>query len=240
MRVLMAGVVAAISLSYPTAAWAETPEGLDQLEPDAGEWQLEYNGQFGSTKAAERPHEIEAYYGVSDKLAIGVEVEGEAEDGDFSVGEFGVSLLYRFTEADDGELGAGLMVSAALGDDGGLSEAEARFIVEQKSDKWWLQGNAMLRHANEDGDKGELLAYGWNVSHAVAGNFWFGLEGSGQAARLGGFAGGLDKAHFAGPAAVVEIEPSESSEIEIGLAWFRRLGDEGPRNAARLFVQMSF
>ena len=82
-------------------------------------------------------------------------------------------------------MGAGIMASVRLDDSGTLSEAEARLIVEQQSEKWWGQANIMLRHVNEDGERGELLAYGWNISHAIADSVWLGVEGSGQAARLG-------------------------------------------------------
>jgi hypothetical protein len=232
--------VAVFAVVGSTSVNAETSELLDQLEPGNGEWQAEYHGQFGSSETYERPHGIEVYRGISDAIAIGVEVEGEVDDGDFRVGEFGLSLLTRFGNPEAGALGTGVLMSASINDEGKLSEAEARFIIEQKGDKWWGQANAMLRHANEDGEKGELLAYGWNLSRAVTENAWLGIEGSGQAARLGGFAGGFDRAHFAGPAMMFEVEPAEDKELEIGLAWFRRLGDNGPRNTARLFVQFGF
>jgi opacity protein-like surface antigen len=222
------------------AAYAQSPEQIDQLEPDGGEWQAEYSGQFGSTDDNERQHSLELFYGVSDSFAIGVEVEAEAEDGDLGFGEAGISALYKFNDPEEAPLGLGVMLSARLDGDGVLSEAEARFIAEKKTDKWWGQANVMLRHANEDGEKGELLAYGWNLSHAVTEQFWLGVEGSGQAAKLGGFDLGFEKAHFAGPAAVLDLEIANDKEVELGFAWFRRLSDEGPRNTARIFVQFDF
>ena len=95
-------------------------------QPGAGEWQVEYNGQFGTTDDTERQHSVEAFYGVNDRLAIGLEVEAEAEDGDFGFGEAGLSLLYRLNDAEKGQLGAGIMASARLDESGTLSEAEAR------------------------------------------------------------------------------------------------------------------
>jgi hypothetical protein len=230
----------AFAVAPMAPAYAEAPEQLDQLEPEGGEWQAEYYGQFGSTDGNERQHSLEIYYGVSDSLAIGVEVEAEAEDGDFGFGEAGISALYKFNDPEEAPLGLGVLLSARLDDEATLSEAEARFIAEKKSDTWWGQANVMLRHVNEDDEKGELLAYGWNLSHSVTDQFWLGVEGSGQIAKLGGFDLGFDKAHFIGPAAMLELEVAEDKEVEIGFAWFRRLSDESPRNTARFFVQFDF
>jgi hypothetical protein len=234
----LVATTAAICLAAPASA--EGPEQLDQLEPGNGEWQVEYNGQFGSTAAFERLHSVEAFYGVSEALAVGIEAEAEAVAGELRFGEASLVGLFRIADANSAPLGAGLMLAAGLDDDGGLAEAEARLILEKQTERWWGQANIMLRHANEDAESGELLAYGWNLSHVIADGIWIGVEGSGQAARLGGFGAGFDAAHFAGPAFACELEPSQDSEVEIGLAWLFRLGDEGPRQTARLSVQFSF
>jgi hypothetical protein len=223
-----------------TNVQAETPEPLDQLEPEKGEWQLEYYGQFGSTVAAERLHVVEGYYGISDAIAVGVELEGEVSGGDFEFEGVGLNLLYRFDQAEDGKIATGLLLSSGVSTHGKLSEAEARFIVDATGESWSANANVMLRHVNEGGDKGEMLAYGWNLSRTVSKNLRLGVEGSGQAARLGGFSGGMEKAHFVGPAVILELEPAENKELELGFGWFRRLGNDGPRNTGRLFVQVGF
>ena len=58
MRLLNRGrwtaAVALVASAHSIPAYAESPEQLDQLEPDKGEWQFEYYGQFGTTDDTER------------------------------------------------------------------------------------------------------------------------------------------------------------------------------------------
>lgn len=221
-------------------AQAGGPEQLDQLEPTRGEWQAEYYGQFGASEKEGHQHSLELFYGFSERFSLGVEIEGERQDGQLEFDEASLIGLLRFSDAEDDPLGTGLMISAGLDGGGRVSELEARFIAEKITERWWAQANIMLRRVDEDGAKGEMLAYGWSLSRALSKTVWLGLEGSGQAARLGGFEQGFKPAHFAGPSATIQIEAGEGREIEIGLAYFRRLHHEGARDTARVFLQVGF
>jgi hypothetical protein len=231
-------LLATILLAAPAAAAG--PEQLEQVEPEGGAWQSEYYGEFGSTGRFGRSHALEALYGVSDRLALGVEIEGEAEAGDFTVEEVGALALLRLTDPETAPLGVGTLLSASFDRDGNLSEAEARLIVERQDERSWLQLNVMLRHVDEEDGSSELLAYGWNASGKVADIFWLGVEGSGQPARLGGLEAGFENGHFVGPAALFEFEPSANSELELGIAWFGRFAGEGPKSTVRFFAQFGF
>ena len=44
----------------------------------------------------------------------------------------------------------------------------------------------------------------------------------------------------AGPSLTFDFEPAPDREIELGLAYFRRIAGEGPRDSGRVFVQLSF
>lgn len=213
------------------------PEQLDQLEPARGEWQAEYYGQFGGSEKEGRQHSLELFYGLSERFSLGVEVAGEREDGRMEFDEASLIGLMQFSDAEDDPLGTGLMISAGIDSGGRISELEARFISEKITERWWAQANIMLRRVDEEDVRGEMLAYGWSLSRSLSKTFWLGLEGSGQAARLGGFEQGFKAAHFAGPSATIQVEAGEGREIEIGLAYFRRLHHEGPRDTARLFLQ---
>lgn len=241
LRRFTALAAASIALAIPGTAWAEGPEELEQLEPEGGELQIEYFGQIGSTSDAEREHAFEANYGLTDNFIIGGEVEAEVEDGKMIFESAGLSGLYKFSEAEGPGVGLGVKVAANIDRHGKLSQVESRFILAKSSDDWWGQANVMLRHVRGEDDKGELLAYSWSLQHAVAKNVWFGVEGSGQAARLGGFAvEGFEKAHYMGPSLTLELEPAENRELELGLTWQRHLGDNGPRNTIQIFAQFTF
>lgn len=240
MKFEMSLCMVAVMFAQSALAVAEAPEQLDQLEPGHGEWQAEYYGTFGSTTDAERGHTVELYHGIAPGWAIGTEVEAEVEDGELSFDEVGLAVLATLRNDDDRGPGLGVMVSAGFDRQIDLSEVEARFIIEQESDAWWLQGNVMLRRQFEPGHRGTMLAYGWSLQRSVADDVWLGLEGSGQAASLSGFSGGAERGQFLGPSLTAEIETGKNSEIELGIAAFRRVSGDGPRHSLRLFVQAGF
>lgn len=229
----------ASAIGIPQIVMAQSPEQLEQLEPDDGEWQAEYYGTFGSTKGAERSHSVELYHGIAPGLAIGAEVEAEADGGKLSFDELMLAAIATLRDDDDRGPGLGVMASAGFDRQLNLSGLEARLIIEQESDTWWWQGNVMLRRQLGD-NRGTMLAYGWSLQRAVANNVWLGFEGSGQAARLAGFAAGAERGQFVGPSLTAEIKTGKNSEIELGLAAFRRVAGDGPRQTVRLFVQAGF
>lgn len=212
-------ILAAALAAAAGPAFAQGPEQLEQLEPDGGQLQFEYYGLVA--RGEEDEHSFQVLYGVADRLALGVELETEG---------FAPTALYRFTDPEEDPVGIGVEAQAELDWDFDLASVEGRLILERVREDWWLQGNLLLRHEREGGDWETGLAYGWAVSRALGEGIWLGLEGSGQAA---------DGGQFAGPALTFEQELAGGSEIEIGLAYQRRLAGEGARDSARLFVQFN-
>ncbi|HKR24227.1 MAG TPA: hypothetical protein VJS15_03130 [Allosphingosinicella sp.] len=201
-------------------ALAAGPEQLEQLEPDGGQWQLEYYGLVADGDDDE--HSAQVLYGLTDRLALGLEVESEG---------FAPTALYRFTDPEEDPLGIGVEAQAEFDGDFELSALEGRLILERVREDWWLQGNVMLRHEREAGDWESEVAYGWAASRGLGGGLWLGVEGSGQAGSGGG--------HYVGPAITIEREPARGPEVEIGLAYQRRIGGEGPGDSVRMFVQLT-
>lgn len=161
-------------LAVPGIASA-APEVIDQLEPEGGEWEVEWQGYFGG----EGEQGFEALYGIDDRLALGAEVEFEGPRDGFAFEEASAVLLYRFTDPSDMPVGFGVSGEASIdrgGDFGGFS---VRAIVERKRHGWWLQGNAILRHERDDGSKGTGLAYAVSAQAEIEG-FWLGAEASGR------------------------------------------------------------
>ncbi len=138
-------------------------------------------------------------------------------------------------------LATGVMVEIGFDTDGELAELGGRFIAESIGERWWLQGNLIVRHQREDGERGTGLAYGVSAQRALIDGLWFGAEASGQFARLSGPAELAPRgSHWIGPSLSGEIEPSEESEIELGLAWMFRVSGEGQPSGPRVFLQASF
>lgn len=213
--VLLALLAAAVS----GPALARGPEQLEQLEPDGGRWQLEYYGLIAD--GGDDEHSAQVLYGVTDRLALGVEVESEG---------FAPTALYRFTDPEEDPVGIGIEAQAGFDGDFDLASIEGRLILERVREHWWLQGNVILRREREGGGWETGLAYGWAASRSVAEGVWIGLEGSGQAAEGG---------QFAGPAITVEHEPEGGPEIEVGLSYQRRMDGQGPGDSVRMFVQLT-
>jgi hypothetical protein len=227
-----------ISLFAATApARAEGPEQLEQLEPEGGEWQAEYSSLIGAR--SEDEHSLQILFGVSDHWAIGVEAEAEWSAGRLSFEGVSPTILYRFSDPSKG-IGIGIGAQIELDNDLAMALAEARLILEKKTERWWGQGNLVARHVREDGESGAALAYAWGLSRSIGQDLWIGAEGSGWGGRLSASALAIPKGgHFVGPALSVEREIG-GSEVEIGVAWQHRIAGQGPPDAARVTVQLDF
>ena len=201
--------------AVPASALASTPEQLEQLEPDGGEWQFEYSTLLGV--GSEDEHSFQMLRGISDHLAIGVEVEAEYSAGTLEFEGVAPTVLYRFSDASD-RVGVGIAAQVQFDGDLSMVSAEARLIVEKKTRFWWGQGNLIARRVREERGSESVLAYGWGLSRSIGSDLWIGAEGSGGLVRLDG--------HFVGPSFSAELEIG-SSELEIGVAWLHRVSGEG-------------
>lgn len=178
-------------------------------------------------------------FGVGGRLALGVEIEAEYEDGDLALGTVGAKALYRFT-SDEAPVAVGLLLQVGVDSELALAEAEARLIVTLRSQAWWAQGNVMVRRSADAGAATVDLAYAASLQHSLGGFAWLGIEASGQPASVWRDPGARgEDGHFAGPSLTLAWDPS-GREIEIGLAYLRRLDGEGPTDSGRLFVQLGF
>ncbi len=230
--VLSAGL---LLTAQPVAA--QSVEQLDQLEPGSGEVQVEYFGAWGGE--GEQAFEILA--GVSDHLAIGAEAEFEGPRDGLVLEEWGIAALWRFADPEAGGIATGVMAELGFDRSGAVSEIGGRFIAESIGERWWLQSNLIARHAREAGERGTGLAYGVSAQHVLADELWLGVEASGQFARLSGEAELAPQGnHWIGPSFTAEIEPTETSELEIGAAWMFRVAGDGQPSGPRIFLQATF
>jgi opacity protein-like surface antigen len=211
------------------AASAQVPEQLDQLELDSGEWQAEYFGTF--RRGDGQDHALELIAGVSDRLAIGFELEGQAEGRAIRIENIGPKIQYRFTSRD-APVGVGLQIQAGFSSGALLTEVEARLIVEGRSAHWWGQADAILRRSAEKRDVAVASAYAWSLQYGLGRSVWLGMEGSGKLAGPG------DAAHFIGPSVTFEINPASRYEIEVGLASLVTMQGTGSPAMLRIYVQL--
>ncbi|MBC9033716.1 hypothetical protein IAG41_15075 [Sphingomonas sp. JC676] len=220
-------------------AWAQGPEQLEQLEPGKGEWQVEYFGLFGGG-GDEREHSLQVMAGVTDRLALGAELESSWAAGSLMMEGIAPTALYKFSDPD-APVGVGLEIQFGLDRYAFLTGAEARLIVEKRARAWWGQADLILRSARDDGASATSIAYGWALDRAVTDRLWLGLEGSGQTVRLGGRAALAPAGeHFLGPALTYQLGLSAKGDAEIGIAYLRRVAGAGPTGTARFFVQLGF
>ena len=230
----MRGAVAALALISAIAMPArgqDVPEQLEQLEPEAGGWQLEY--AFGRGEATE--HSVQLMHGMDDHLAIGAEIALTRNGGVIDFDSAGIAVLWRAGGVGEGRMGWGVKVQASLDRDGHIGESEVRLITDARPGGWWLQGDVILRRVREHGTAATGLAYAVSVQRAAAG-IWLGAEASGRAARIGGAAELLPLSHYAGPSADWEI----GERLEISGAVLARVSGRGAKLAPRLAVQLNF
>ncbi len=244
------GPAAALLLFAASPAWGANPEQVQDLGPKRGEWSLEYVGQFADARGSdeERQHSGELYYAVSDALVLGGETQlgygsGPLVDEDrFYFDYDSVIALIRFSDPEQGPVGTGLWLQAALDSDGEVARLEARFIVEKEARQWRAQANAMLRRVNEERREGSHLAYSARLSHALGADTWLGLEASGQAVRISGFSREpFDAGHYLGPGISHELRIGGSARLDLGLSYLRRVDSDEPlRNVFQLTSQLRF
>lgn len=215
-------------------AWAQA-EQLEQIEPGAGEQQVEYFGGFGG----EGEQSVQGMIGLSDRLALGVEAEFRGPRDGIAFDGLGLVALYRVADPEERPVGIGFEAVATFDRDARLAGGEGRLIVERHTRRWWFQADAIVRMAREQGDHGTGIAYATSVSRAVAG-VWVGVEASGQLARIEGDPMLAPRGqHYVGPSLTIEREMGER-QIEFGLAWMQRIAGKGPGSAPRVFVQFTF
>lgn len=227
--------LATLTLAAPALAQAG-PEQLEQIEPGAGEWQLEYYG----IHAGDGAHSLQAMTGLSDWLAVGGEVEFAEWPGGLHLDTAGLAALIRIADPEDRPVGLGVELQVSLDPDARLAGLEGRAIVERRSAHWWGQADLILRHVRDGGEQGTGIAYAASLSRAIGDGNWLGIEVSGQAARLSGDAALVPEGqHYAGPSLTLE-RMFGKTQLELGAAWLQQWRGDRTGSGPRVFVQLGF
>lgn len=223
-------------LAMPLPLLAGVAEQFEQLDPEEGEWELEYFGNYGGDDA----HVLEIAHGIGSNMAIGAEIELEEEDGEREE-EYSLSLLYRLNDPHVAAVPMALMGEVALNGEGNLAEVEGRWIAAFAPGPLTANANLIMRHAREEGDKGTGIAYVVDLGYALSDTLRFSIEASGRAIRLGGDADAAPKGeHYLGPVVGIEIEPEEGMELGLTVGWLTRINGNGPASAPRISLEFGF
>lgn len=227
------------TLSVAAPARADVPKQVYEHGPDAGSFSLEYNGQVGDGDPFARPHSLEAFAGVSDRLASGIEIEGEVEEGNLHVVEFALGTLLGLTDAE-APVALSILLQVGTNRHGDFPQAQARLIAEHKTSLWTFNGNLIVRRQEGEED-GSALAFAATAHRNIAHGIARGVEMSGQVARVSGFPSGFDAAQYTGPSLAFELDPERGPEVEIGFKYLHRI-DTGnsSRDTLRLVFGMEF
>jgi hypothetical protein len=237
--------LAAVILAAPAAA--ANPEQVQDLGPDPRKVSVQYIGQAASALGTdeEREHSGQLLYGLSEKLALGSDVQlkyqSAPEQHGLSFEHASGIALVRFSDSENDPVGLGLWVQASVNGHGELAVLEGRFIAEKKTRNWWLQANTTLRRVNDQQEEGSYLAYSARVSHALGKDLWLGVETSGQPLRLSGFRRSeFDGSTYLGPTIYFEKDLGDT-EAQVGISYLRRLDEHDPlRDVLQLSVQLTF
>ena len=231
---------AAIALLVPATAQAAPGLGSEVYGAtvEKGELELEsiYGELDGGVEDGENVLVLEAAYGVTDKLRLGVRGEIEKEPGeDREFEALGVEAIYEL-----GNLGG--VDFAVYGEYevvfDGADKIETKLLVQRREGPIDLRFNLIAEKELEGGEDVEL-EYAASADFEAFGEVRLGAQAYGQ---LGTFKNFLPHAeHFLGPVAKFEIE-GLGPELEIEAGYLFALGDAQDETDGqfRLLLELEF
>lgn len=222
----------------PFQAFAAAPDRIEQLEPAIGEWQLQYDTQILGGGLNERTQQLELSRGITRRLTVGLELEAVRSDGKLTVDGVGLTVQFNLNGEDD-DLQIGMIGTVEVDKRTSLAELETMVVVAKSNGGWRRAVNLIFRHARDDDDGGQQIAYAWSIERRLSENLWLGFEGSGQALRFSRDARSPGPRHFVGPTLAIERELA-GAEMELGVAYFHGLAGDARVGSLHLVTQLTF
>ena len=233
VRYVAAGLAAG-GLGLCSAAEEGRVDQVERAEVEAGEAELELQTIHippGDGDAAVWVANLTLEYGVSETLALGIEIETEAEDGeDLDIDSVGLQVKWVTRPDRETRLGiqSGLFVTA----DGGQAGSETFLIAETRRGRLDLVANAVIETGPGDWDE-VTAGYSLRADHPAGKGLMLGLEAG------GGFSGEGDDAHWIGP--VLSLWPETAETLPaVELSLFLPLTSETPDLQLRLELERAF
>jgi len=198
------GAAVACAIATPALAAPGLGGEVYGARVEAGEPEIEaiYGALDGGADDGEDVIRLEASYGVTDRLRLGVQGEWEKEPGGHRKGEaVGVEAIYALGKA--GGIDFAAYGEYEFGLHGNPDKVETKLLMQHTSGPLDVRFNLIAEKALAHGEKVEL-EYAASADVEALGEVRLGVAAFGQ---LGTFDHFLPRAeHFAGPVAKVEIE----------------------------------
>lgn len=205
MKTAIALALAGLTAMLPTAALAGPGLGSEVYGATvtSGEFEVEtrFDTLAGGPDDGENVLKLEAAYGVSDRLRLGIQSEFEREPGlPRKAEELGIEAIYTLGKV--GGVDVALYGEYAIGLDG-ADKLETKLLLQHRSGPLDLRFNLIAEKPLVKGARVEL-SYAAQADTAVADDIRLGVQAFGD---LGTFNHLLPRAeHFIGPVARIEIE----------------------------------
>ncbi|MCB2077649.1 MAG: hypothetical protein KDE55_08120 [Novosphingobium sp.] len=220
-RSLLAGLLAC---ACATPAYAAPGLGAEvygaRVEKGEPEFEVIYGALEGGPEDGEDVIKLEAAYGVTDKLKLGILAEFEKEIGSGREAEgIGIEAIYELGSA--GGIDFAVYGEYEFGLSGHTDKVETKLLVQHDRGPLDVRFNLIAEKELESGAKVEL-EYAASADVAAFGELRLGIQAYGQ---LGTFDKFLPNAeHFVGPVAKFEIE-GLGPELEIEAGYLFALGE---------------
>ena len=171
------------------------------VEQGEAEIELRYDALAGGVEDGEDMIKLEASYGVTDRLELGIQTELEREPGNpRKAEELGFEARYALGRVGGFDLAAYGEYAVVFD---GTDAVEAKLLIQRRTGKWDLRLNLIAEKELRSGAEVEL-GYAFGAYRKVGDDFELGVQAFGE---LGGFSRMFPHAeHVAGPVARFEIE----------------------------------
>lgn len=204
MRMTILGALVACTLATPAMAAPGMGGEVYGATVEAGEPEIEaiYGALDGGADDGEDVIRLEASYGVSNRLRIGVQGEWEKEPGGKRKGEaVGIEAIYALGKAGGVDFAA--YGEYEFGLNGNPDKVEAKLLMQRRSGPLDVRLNLIAEKPLVAGEDVEL-EYAASADVEAIGEVRLGVAAFGE---LGTFKHFLPRAeHFVGPVAKAEIE----------------------------------
>ncbi|MFZ4124993.1 MAG: hypothetical protein ACOYJ2_02830 [Rickettsiales bacterium] len=213
---------------------------------DKGKFQVEYKGvRLGDDKKSKnnnQEHEFEVYYGLTDRLKFGMEVEAERESGEsLDVEKYAPNLQYELTEQGEWWLSSAIYGAYGFADKASAAnKAKLIAIVEREQGPWEILANLKAEREMGDNRKNGIIIYSslqtvyeWR-DYIEPGFEWHAKHG-----KTNDFSDENNREHYVGPIIEGDLYEDEKSEVEYQFGYFWGVNDNAADNAARVLLEYS-